>query len=258
VPAHRECLDVVRLLDRPLDIAKCQNCLAWTLLMIDEITEAEQLVGEALPVYRALATHAEQAAALNTLGALRLSQGDIPAAEAAFLDVLRTVSADDYVGSHAVDGLAIAAAGQGDHSRALCLAGAATAARERADLEAISPWSRWVDAALRKATSRLGTAKAHAAVAAGRRLRDDRLRRYLFDQAAPRAAESRLSHRELQIAGLVADGLTNQEIADRLRLSPRTVRTHLSSIHNKLDLRSRTQVAVWAALRPRRGEPLEA
>ncbi|HKN57092.1 MAG TPA: LuxR C-terminal-related transcriptional regulator [Amycolatopsis sp.] len=255
VPAHRECLEVVRPLRQPLDIAKCQNCLAWTLVMVGDTAEAEQLLDQALPVYRALAAPVEQAAALNTVGALQLSKQDFAAAEAAFLDVLHTVPPDDYVGSLAVDGLAIVAAGRGDPGRAVTLTAAARAARERSDLEPAPAWQHWVDAASRQARSRLSRSKVDSASALGRQLAGDHLEAYLFERA-PLAAEGPLSHREAQIAGLVADGLTNQEIADRLHLSARTVRSHLTNIHCKLDLRSRTQVAVWAVLRSGRSEPL--
>jgi NarL family two-component system response regulator LiaR len=45
---------------------------------------------------------------------------------------------------------------------------------------------------------------------------------------------------------LVAQGLTNQEIADRLIISERTVRTHVGNILDKLHLANRTQAALYA------------
>ncbi len=54
-----------------------------------------------------------------------------------------------------------------------------------------------------------------------------------------------ISERELEIIRLIADGLSNKEIASRLFLSEGTVRNYLSSILDKLDLRDRTQVAVF-------------
>jgi len=56
-----------------------------------------------------------------------------------------------------------------------------------------------------------------------------------------------LSKRELEIAGLVADGLTSREIAARLYLSERTVENHIDHVLSKLGLRNRTQIATWAA-----------
>jgi DNA-binding NarL/FixJ family response regulator len=50
-----------------------------------------------------------------------------------------------------------------------------------------------------------------------------------------------LSHREKQILGLVVQGLTNREIAERLYLAESTIKTHLSSIFRKIDARSRAE-----------------
>lgn len=55
-----------------------------------------------------------------------------------------------------------------------------------------------------------------------------------------------LSEREHEVLLLVAEGLTNLEIAERLVLSPHTVRNHVSSILTKLDLRRRSDAAVFA------------
>ena len=54
-----------------------------------------------------------------------------------------------------------------------------------------------------------------------------------------------LSRREENIAGLVADGLTNREIAERLFISERTVDSHLEHVREKLAVNSRAQVAAW-------------
>lgn len=51
--------------------------------------------------------------------------------------------------------------------------------------------------------------------------------------------------REMEIIGLISEGLSNKEIAAKLFLSEGTVRNYLSSILDKLDLRDRTQVAVF-------------
>lgn len=62
----------------------------------------------------------------------------------------------------------------------------------------------------------------------------------VFDYAA-----HDISDRELEIIRLIAEGLSNKEIASRLFLSEGTVRNYLSSILDKLQLRDRTQVAVF-------------
>ncbi|MBA2469865.1 MAG: response regulator transcription factor [Chloroflexia bacterium] len=55
-----------------------------------------------------------------------------------------------------------------------------------------------------------------------------------------------LSIREVEVLTLMADGLSNAEIADRLFLSPRTVTSHVTSILGKLDLTSRTAAVAFA------------
>ncbi|MCU7497449.1 MAG: response regulator transcription factor [Ignavibacteria bacterium] len=57
-----------------------------------------------------------------------------------------------------------------------------------------------------------------------------------------------LSSRERQIIRLVADGLTNKEIAQQLNLSSYTIKSHVHNILKKLDLRKRMQIARIAAL----------
>jgi DNA-binding NarL/FixJ family response regulator len=56
----------------------------------------------------------------------------------------------------------------------------------------------------------------------------------------------RLSPREVEVLKLIAEGLTNQEIADRLIVSPTTVKSHVQNILQKLGASDRTQAAVSA------------
>lgn len=63
--------------------------------------------------------------------------------------------------------------------------------------------------------------------------------------AAPEAARS-LTRRELETLAHLAEGLSNREIAERLVLSPETVKSHVAAILDKLDVSDRTQAAVYA------------
>jgi predicted ATPase/DNA-binding CsgD family transcriptional regulator len=56
-----------------------------------------------------------------------------------------------------------------------------------------------------------------------------------------------LTRRELEIAALVAEGLSNREVAERLVISKRTVDAHIEHIYSKLGLSSRVQLTAWLA-----------
>ncbi|MGY4768247.1 ATP-binding protein [Kribbella sp. CWNU-51] len=61
--------------------------------------------------------------------------------------------------------------------------------------------------------------------------------------------EHKLSGRELEVAGLVAEGLTNRQIAARLVISERTAQNHVQHILTKLGFATRSQIAAWSSRR---------
>ena len=58
-----------------------------------------------------------------------------------------------------------------------------------------------------------------------------------------------LTARETEVASLIAEGLTNAQLADRLFISPKTAAVHVSNILGKLVLSSRTEIAAWSIRR---------
>ena len=90
-------------------------------------------------------------------------------------------------------------------------------------------------------------------VAAGEALLAPTVTRRLLDRFAGQLPSSepppelaRLTERELEILTLMAEGLSNAELAERLFLSETTVKTHVSSVLRKLELRDRVQAVVLA------------
>lgn len=66
------------------------------------------------------------------------------------------------------------------------------------------------------------------------------------EKKAETAQEDSLTKREMQVLKLVAEGLYNKEIANRLSISEKTVKNHMSSIFRKIHVSDRTQAAVYA------------
>ncbi len=90
-------------------------------------------------------------------------------------------------------------------------------------------------------------------VSAGESLLSPSVTRRVIDKFAAGSRRGRphpqigtLTDRETEVTGLVAEGLSNEEIARRLYLSPATVRTHVSRAMIKLQARDRAQLVVFA------------
>ena len=82
-------------------------------------------------------------------------------------------------------------------------------------------------------------------VAAGRVLLDERtVTRKRKDTEDP---TEDLTPSELRVVGLIGEGLSNREIAERLSIAEKTVKNHITSLLAKMGLQRRTQVAAWAA-----------
>jgi NarL family two-component system response regulator LiaR len=93
-------------------------------------------------------------------------------------------------------------------------------------------------AAVRKAARREATLHPHVAARLAQELHGASAgTRWLYDT---------LSEREREVLGLIATGLTNAQIAERLVISERTVKSHVNNILSKLQVADRTQAAIFA------------
>ena len=82
----------------------------------------------------------------------------------------------------------------------------------------------------------------------------EQVRRFLGLPRLRRTVPTGLTDRQTEVAALVAEGLTNRELADRLRITERSAESHLERIRLRLGFRSRSQVAAWYVARPRTSE----
>jgi DNA-binding NarL/FixJ family response regulator len=97
----------------------------------------------------------------------------------------------------------------------------------------------------------LGASKFEAEFTAGTRMSREAAVRLALgesdhaDVATERSKAGPLAKREVEVAGLVAEGLSNKQIAARLFISEATVASHIRGILNKLGFNSRSQIASW-------------
>jgi len=104
---------------------------------------------------------------------------------------------------------------------------------------------------LLKSTSERELLTAIRRVADGEEVLDRALARFTMDGivASNRDPLEALTAQETRVAALVAEGNSNQQIAEKLLLSEKTVKNYLSNILRKLEFSHRTQLAVWVTRR---------
>lgn len=138
------------------------------------------------------------------------------------------------------------AANEGRTRAALRLAGAAIALSRRGGRMS-GTMTTFCDGTVERLRRQTGARLAGRLMAAGRELAQDEL---IVEALAPPTVDDRpLSARELEVADLAGQGLSNDGIARSLTISRRTVETHLEHVRHKLDLTSRYEVVAWALSR---------
>jgi DNA-binding CsgD family transcriptional regulator len=237
-------------------LARRLPLLAEVALLDDELDAGQELADQAL----AMASRPERpwARALGGLAHARLlrARGSIPQATAAAHDALATLVRTGHR-PDALDALELLAQLRNDAQRSeesARLLGAAEAARERFGLCRPPVHDPGVRATTQTLAGTLG-AEAASLFEAGATLTLDEVLAYASrgrgERRRPPAGWESLTPAEHRLALLVADGLSNADIAARLFISPATVRAHLGHIYGKLGIGSRSQLAAEVA---RRGE----
>jgi len=241
--------------------------LVAVCLMTNEPDRADRLAAECLRRCTELGEQWARGTALVARGGARWRAGDYPAAIEDGLACLRIKEelGDLHTIAMCFDLLAACLVPTGDLERAAVLRGAADTlwtllnapvligpayaqSRDSAAARARSALGEERFAALRRhgaalpLRDALATARGEVpAVPAGSPL----AKSGFVSGAAPGSEARPLTRREREIAGLVADGLGNREIAGRLFLSKRTVDSHIEHIFAKLSFSSRAELAGW-------------
>lgn len=200
--------------------------------------------------------------ALTLLGRVAAAEGDAQAAQACYEESLDRAGEIGYQAAlpSNLEGLATAVAMQGAFVWAANLWGVAQTLRERAGT-CIPPLERHGHKeAVASTRTQLGASLFAATWSRGRALTCEqalavREARWTVEmlpeepspptRLAPPPLDG-LTAREVEVLGLVAQGLTNVQIAGRLFISPRAVNTHLTSILRKIDVSTRSAATRYA------------
>lgn len=222
--------------------------LGHSWLWVDEPVRSRPYFDECLTIWRKLGVSRGVGEALYGLGFTELALGDLPRAGQYFRECL-AISRDlgnTMTVAECLDGLAMMSALRGEHALAWRAAGSADRLRESAGMTYDDPMQTARDNRLEAATVALGESGRVAAWRAGRAAAvEDVITAVISERGVEEAGTEQLSRREREVALLVAEGLTNRQIGQRLFIAERTAETHVEHILNKLGFHTRAQIAAW-------------
>jgi ATP/maltotriose-dependent transcriptional regulator MalT len=241
------------------------DSLGYTLLLEGEHERAVALFEEAEALSRERGHRGILVYAVDNQGWAALLRGDYERAKALYEESLTLCKelGDKITASESMEGMACLSAVEGEALRAAKLFGAARALRETVGYRHIPEQDAWREPYLATTRSQLGEDSWEEALAQGRSMGLNEAIEYALSKEQssttipsstheqPSASSTPehpagLTSREVEVLGLVAEGLTNIQIAQRLFLSPRTVQRHLNSIYHKLGVSSRAAATRFA------------
>lgn len=194
-----------------------------------------------------------QSYALWGLGMEAWRQGDASTAATLVREVLENLQDfnDYHTAGLCTEALAWITRSEGQPERAACLLGLAHTIRGEEGGPRLPLFEEYHDLCERQVRGALGERAYAMSFEQGAAVRVDEALGYALGQQrraepAPKAESvTPLSRREQEIAGLVAQGMSNKEIANSLVISRRTAEAHVEHILVKLGFTSRGQIAAW-------------
>ncbi len=184
---------------------------------------------------------------LALLAAVSLSAGELAPAQAAVSEcvALCREAGDRWAVGYALDSAAMMAAARSEYSRAVMLVSAASQLRRQGGFQAEPRWSDFVATLTEPAAASLAEPQLTNAREQGRALGFEEALALAAQEGPANKGAGGLTRRQIEIATLVAQGLTAKEIASRLFITVRTVENHVDGIRNKLGVRSRSEITAW-------------
>lgn len=229
--------------------AALQNSLGILALVQGRFHSAREILVNGLALAVASGHQRHVAATRESLANAELACGDVDAAELSWQTALKESHGlqQHFNSLGCIGGLARIATAREAHARALRLAAAHDHLCKQWSIGEHPYWQQELDRSRDASRAKLGPIKSDQAWKQGIAMDLDRARAYALDPSERESSNvGPLSRREVDVARMVASGMTNREMAARLFISERTVEGHLERIRNKLGVRSRTEVATWA------------
>lgn len=194
--------------------------------------------------------HYQRAIVRDTVARINLRLGNREAARRHYSEALSmSAEVNDPMNiADALEGMGLLSQLANDSERTVVLLAAAEAIRSRTGSERTPEWAHQVNESMGRAKGRLAGGAFETAHQRGGAMSMEEAIRFALGERRDdhRDGKSRLTDREIEVARLIVSGLTNGEAAAKLRISERTVDAHVEHIRNKLGLRTRAQIAVWA------------
>ena len=243
-----QALDIQRALGDNGEIAGTMLLLGHSWLWHNDAKRARPYFLESLAIWRQLGVSRGIGEVLYGLGHTHMALGDLTQAAHNFresLDISRDLG-NVMTTAECLDGLAMLAALRGQHVQAWRAAGAADNLRDSVGMGYPQYMQELRDRRLQPASRALSPSARSRAWQFGRGASLDTVIEGVLDEREqPTTGLTRLTRRELEVAALIAEGLTNRQISARLFITERTAETHVEHILNKLGFHSRAQIAAW-------------